>query len=636
MTSGRSTWAARRAAGFAARYRCRRGAAWRGPAPRLRRPHAGPPPGGGLVGGVLGQPQLLARPPAVLDRRRRQRRDRGDEDAVRRRGLERGRPPSRPRRVRERGVDERAARHPMEPAGRPPRPPSPPRPSSGAIDAVWRRSSYSSVTAGAEEEPVGSEPEQVVRDDEPADAGAAIRGRGGSRRAAGRGPAARRPARRGGAGLPRALGARARRLRGAGSGRRAHVPRGRGGGVARRRRSATRRPQRRASSPPSRPRSGWASACATWPPRTGSARWSSSCRWWGATRPTGTLHPGDIADLLERRLGAGDPLAAYPERLPRARPDPRPAGLPERLDRPRRAPSRRALRGHRLQEQPARRRPPTAFDYRPAALAAAMLRAHYPLQALLYLVALHRYLRWRLPGYDPDAAPRGRRLPLPAGDDRGRDADRRRRAVRGLLVAAARRPRAGAQRSARRGGGVIAAGRRPARGEHPARRAPGPAAVRRGGGARRGRRPRGARPRAARGRGRRRGAAGSRARGAGAAARARLRRSRRRPGERRPLRRLRARGRSTCPGRSRPPGPPPCGRAPSWASDGPLRLEGSLLYLDRYWGQERAVAADLLRRAGRAGRSRIPRPFATRSPACSPARPSPSRARRPPRRSCAG
>jgi exodeoxyribonuclease V beta subunit len=26
---------------------------------------------------------------------------------------------------------------------------------------------------------------------------------------------------------------------------------------------------------------------------------------------------------------------------------------------------------------------------------------HYPLQAHLYLVALHRYLRWRLPDYDP-------------------------------------------------------------------------------------------------------------------------------------------------------------------------------------------------------------------------------------------
>ena len=27
---------------------------------------------------------------------------------------------------------------------------------------------------------------------------------------------------------------------------------------------------------------------------------------------------------------------------------------------------------------------------------------HYVLQALLYTVALHRYLRWRVSGYDPD------------------------------------------------------------------------------------------------------------------------------------------------------------------------------------------------------------------------------------------
>ena len=32
-----------------------------------------------------------------------------------------------------------------------------------------------------------------------------------------------------------------------------------------------------------------------------------------------------------------------------------------------------------------------------------MVEAHYPLQALLYNVALHRYLRWRQPGYDPAA-----------------------------------------------------------------------------------------------------------------------------------------------------------------------------------------------------------------------------------------
>ena len=31
-------------------------------------------------------------------------------------------------------------------------------------------------------------------------------------------------------------------------------------------------------------------------------------------------------------------------------------------------------------------------------MASAMMAAHYPLQALLYAVALRRYLRWRRPG----------------------------------------------------------------------------------------------------------------------------------------------------------------------------------------------------------------------------------------------
>ncbi|UYM04678.1 UvrD-helicase domain-containing protein [Solicola gregarius] len=44
----------------------------------------------------------------------------------------------------------------------------------------------------------------------------------------------------------------------------------------------------------------------------------------------------------------------------------------------------------------------TAWHYRPDALAGAMRAAHYPLQALLYSVALHRFLRWRQPAYDPD------------------------------------------------------------------------------------------------------------------------------------------------------------------------------------------------------------------------------------------
>jgi exodeoxyribonuclease V beta subunit len=45
--------------------------------------------------------------------------------------------------------------------------------------------------------------------------------------------------------------------------------------------------------------------------------------------------------------------------------------------------------------------PLTAWHYRPSAMAAEMRHAHYPLQAILYSVALHRYLRWRQPGYDP-------------------------------------------------------------------------------------------------------------------------------------------------------------------------------------------------------------------------------------------
>lgn len=41
-------------------------------------------------------------------------------------------------------------------------------------------------------------------------------------------------------------------------------------------------------------------------------------------------------------------------------------------------------------------------NYTPTAMAEAMMEAHYPLQALLYAVALHRFLRWRQPNYDPE------------------------------------------------------------------------------------------------------------------------------------------------------------------------------------------------------------------------------------------
>ncbi|MCV7421454.1 exodeoxyribonuclease V subunit beta [Mycobacterium yunnanensis] len=44
----------------------------------------------------------------------------------------------------------------------------------------------------------------------------------------------------------------------------------------------------------------------------------------------------------------------------------------------------------------------TSADYERERLVEAMLHSDYPLQALLYSVVLHRFLRWRLPGYAPE------------------------------------------------------------------------------------------------------------------------------------------------------------------------------------------------------------------------------------------
>lgn len=57
---------------------------------------------------------------------------------------------------------------------------------------------------------------------------------------------------------------------------------------------------------------------------------------------------------------------------------------------------------HKTNRLAPRDEPLTAWHYRRDALEAAMIEAHYPLQAVLYCVALHRYLRWRRVGYDPD------------------------------------------------------------------------------------------------------------------------------------------------------------------------------------------------------------------------------------------
>ena len=138
----------------------------------------------------------------------------------------------------------------------------------------------------------------------------------------------------------------------------------------------------------------------------------------GGDQPGPRLALGNLGPLVRRHLAAGhpaDPLAPYGDRLgePLLRDQPLRGFLNGSLDA--------ILRVRDADDPPGSPRylvvdyktnwlglaPPgsgelTAADYTPARLAEAMLDSDYPLQALLYSVALHRFLRWRQPGYDPD------------------------------------------------------------------------------------------------------------------------------------------------------------------------------------------------------------------------------------------
>ena len=123
----------------------------------------------------------------------------------------------------------------------------------------------------------------------------------------------------------------------------------------------------------------------------------------GGDAPAGRLTPQAIAVALREHLPAGDPMAAYAARLedPALRSQVRgfltgSIDLVLRLDGP-----RFAIVDYKTNWLGPAGEPLTLAYYQPEALAAEMSRAHYGLQALLYTVALHRYLRWRMPAYDP-------------------------------------------------------------------------------------------------------------------------------------------------------------------------------------------------------------------------------------------
>ncbi|MGB7362663.1 MAG: UvrD-helicase domain-containing protein [Rhodococcus sp. (in: high G+C Gram-positive bacteria)] len=115
-----------------------------------------------------------------------------------------------------------------------------------------------------------------------------------------------------------------------------------------------------------------------------------------------TVHA--IADLVGRHMGERDALAPYPQRMRRLD-DRRLRGyLTGSIDTVLRVRSDAGTDRFVVVDYKTNRIKSgdlTVDDFTVDAMAAEMMDAHYPLQALLYSVAVHRYLRWRMPKYDP-------------------------------------------------------------------------------------------------------------------------------------------------------------------------------------------------------------------------------------------
>ncbi len=127
----------------------------------------------------------------------------------------------------------------------------------------------------------------------------------------------------------------------------------------------------------------------------------------GGDEPVSAARLKDLGELLASLTGDDDPTAGYAQRLS----DPTLASvlrgyLTGSIDLVLRVPAGAgrwcyAIADYKTNWLAPAGEPLTAAHYRHAALAAEMQRSHYVLQGLLYSVALHRYLRWRVPGYSP-------------------------------------------------------------------------------------------------------------------------------------------------------------------------------------------------------------------------------------------
>ncbi|WP_232320242.1 UvrD-helicase domain-containing protein [Rhodococcus sp. WMMA185] len=121
----------------------------------------------------------------------------------------------------------------------------------------------------------------------------------------------------------------------------------------------------------------------------------------GGDTPSPTVTLGEIGILLGRHLPSEDPLQPYAQAVQDLESTELRGYLTGSIDAVLRLPGPRYVVVDYKTNKLAEGDELTTAHYTREAMAAEMLRAHYPLQALLYSVALHRYLRWRQPGYDP-------------------------------------------------------------------------------------------------------------------------------------------------------------------------------------------------------------------------------------------
>ncbi|GAB2729323.1 UvrD-helicase domain-containing protein [Nocardia thraciensis] len=121
----------------------------------------------------------------------------------------------------------------------------------------------------------------------------------------------------------------------------------------------------------------------------------------GDTPRAGRVTLRAVAALLRRHLAADDPFAAYPDQLDTIDDSVLRGYLTGSIDAVLRVPGPRFVvvdyKTNRLGTEDL-----TVAHYTRDRMAAEMMRSHYPLQAILYSAALHRFLRWRLPDYAPD------------------------------------------------------------------------------------------------------------------------------------------------------------------------------------------------------------------------------------------